>query len=182
MISNLFTRRDFSLRLVSILPVLGTIRSAFGSINPQMNSTGNNLGEISHSAEAIHQEVIFNASPKRVYDALTDARQFTQVTLGIIKGAGPAEISSEVGGAFSCFGGIISGRHIEMVPDKRLVQAWRVSEWQPGVFSIVKFDLQEQGAQTRLVFDHTGFPAGKAEHLASGWKEHYWEPMKKYLA
>lgn len=182
MLSNLFTRRDFSLRLVSVFPALGIARSAFGSSGAQMNSRVSSLGEISHSAEAIHQEVIFNASPKRVYDALTDAKQFTQVTLGIIKGAGPAEISSEVGGAFSCFGGIISGRHIEMVPDKRLVQAWRVSEWEPGVFSIVKFDLQEQGGQTKLIFDHTGFPTGKAEHLASGWKEHYWEPMKKYLA
>src|SRR5437660_12398749 len=35
--------------------------------------------EISHAAESIHQESVINASRKRVYDALTDARQFNEV-------------------------------------------------------------------------------------------------------
>ncbi len=60
---------------------------------------------ISHSAEAIHQEPVFAATPKRVYDALTDAKQFQQVQLlsGAMKAldltSKPAEISLEVGGA-----------------------------------------------------------------------------------
>ncbi len=64
----------------------------------------------------------------------------------------PAEISREVGGAFSLFGGYIMGRHVE------------------------------QGAGSKIVFDHTGFPKGEAEVLASGWKAHYWEPLAKLLA
>ena len=54
--------------------------------------------------------------------------------------------------------------------------------WDAGVYSIARFELKEQGAATRLVFDHTGFPLGKAEHLAEGWEANYWEPMRKYLA
>ncbi|HWZ52030.1 MAG TPA: SRPBCC domain-containing protein, partial [Granulicella sp.] len=57
-----------------------------------------------------------------------------------------------------------------------------VATWEPGVYSIAKFELREQGSATRLVFDHTGFPNGKAEHLAEGWKANYWEPLHKYLA
>ena len=67
------------------------------------------------------------------------------------------------------------------VPDQRIVQAWRVVDWNPGVYSIVKFELNQQGSGTKLVFDHTGFPVGLAKHLADGWKEHYWEPLQKYL-
>src|SRR5260370_30566456 len=37
--------------------------------------------EISHTAEAIHQEPIFKASRKRVYEALTDAKKFNRVVL-----------------------------------------------------------------------------------------------------
>jgi uncharacterized protein YndB with AHSA1/START domain len=73
---------------------------------------------------------------------------------------------------------------VELVPNERIVQAWRVSDWNPGVYSIAKFELKEEVAGTRIVFDHTGFPngaAGAAETLASGWKEHYWEPLEKYL-
>jgi len=80
------------------------------------------------------------------------------------------------------FGGIILGRHIELVPYERIVQAWREKDWLAGEYSIVKFQLAEQGAQTKLVLDHTGFPKGAAEHLAPGWWSHYWEPLRKYLA
>ena len=60
------------------------------------------------------------------------------------------------------------GRHVELVPNERIVQAWRVVTWDPGVYSIAKFELKEQGSETRLVFDHTGFPNAKAEHLSAG--------------
>src|ERR1044072_1311264 len=56
--------------------------------------------------------------------------------------------------------GHIVGRHIELVANERIVQAWRVIDWNPGVYSIVKFELAEHGSGTKLVFDHTGFPEG----------------------
>ena len=145
--------------------------------------------EISHSAESIHQEVVFKASRKRVYEALVDTKQFNKVVElsgavqpGMSLESKPTEISREVGGAFSLFGGHIVGRHVELVPSERIVQAWRVVGWNPGVYSIAKFELTEQGAETKLVFDHTGFPEGGGQHLADGWKAHYWEPLKKYLS
>jgi activator of HSP90 ATPase len=149
--------------------------------------------EISHAAESIHQEPVINASRKRVYEALTDVRQFNDVTKiaaakdpAISLEKSPTVISPDVGGAFSLFGGIILGRQIELVPNTRIVQAWRVRYWEPGVYSIAKFDLVEQGSGTKsgtkIVFDHTGFPKGDAETLASGWKAHYWEPLAKFFA
>jgi activator of HSP90 ATPase len=144
--------------------------------------------EISHTGEWIHQERVFHASRKRIYDALTDARQFAKIVelSGAMQGTPPgtkaAEISGEVGGAFTIFGGHIVGRQVELVPSQRIVQAWRVVDWKPGDYSIAKFELTEQGAETKIVFDHTGFPRGTAEHLASGWEEHYWGPLRKFLA
>jgi len=144
--------------------------------------------EISHTAESIHQEPVFKASRKRVYEALTDTEQFDKIIQisGVMKsmhlGGKPTEISQEVGGAFALFGGYITGRHVELVPNERIVQAWRTGGWDPGVYSIAKFELVEQGSGTKIVFDHTGFPKGAAETLASGWKAHYWEPLQKLLA
>ena len=144
---------------------------------------------ISHAAESIHQEPVFQANRKRVYEALTDVRRFDKIVQlsgamqsGTALGKKTTEISRQVGGAFALFGGHITGRHIELVPDHRIVQAWRVVDWIPGVYSIVKFELTEQGSDTKIIFDHTGFPEGKAQHLADGWKVNYWEPLQKYLA
>ena len=124
----------------------------------------------------IHQEVVFAASPQRIYEVLTDSNQFSDLT------SAPAEIGREAGASFSCFGGMITGRHVELVPNQRIVQAWRVGNWDAGVYSIVRFELKAEGAETRLIFDHTGFPAEHCEHLESGWQKMYWDNLKKYLA
>jgi activator of HSP90 ATPase len=143
---------------------------------------------LSHNAEAIHQEIVFKAAPQRIYSALTDAKRFQQVQLltGTIKGldleAKKAQISPEPGGAFSLFADYIIGRQLELVPGERIVQAWREISWDPGIFSVARFELKVQGAGTKLIFDHTGFPAGAGEHLAIGWNAHYWEPLEKYLS
>jgi activator of HSP90 ATPase len=76
----------------------------------------------------------------------------------------------------------IVGRQIELVPNELIVQAWRVMNWARGTYSIARFELTDQGESTKLVFDHTAFPKGQAKHLASGWQEHYWDPLIKYLA
>ena len=128
-------------------------------------------------ADVIQQEILFRASPKRVYDALLDSRQFSEFTGGAV-----SEISHDPGGALLCFGGMITGRNVELVPDRRIVQAWRVGNWPEGVYSIVSFDLKAQGPDTLLTLRHAGFPEGTGEHLNSGWHKMYWEPLQKYLA
>jgi uncharacterized protein YndB with AHSA1/START domain len=176
--SILMSRREVWVRLVSLLPVVGIARTA-GAADARA-LLADDLG-ISHSCECIHQEVVIKASRARVYQALTDAKQFSKVTDFSMPGASTA-ISPEVGGTFSIFGGYISGRHIEMVPNERLVQAWRTQKFDPGIFTIANFQLHEDGAATKLVFDQTAIPQGHAEHLAEGWKSHYWEGLQKFLA
>lgn len=144
---------------------------------------------ISRTAESIHQEPVFKASRKRVYQALTDASQFDHVVkmsaaMQSMKSLGdkPAEISREPGGAFALFGGYVTGRQIELIPNERIVQVWRAGSWEPGAYSIAKFELVERGSGTKIIFDHRGFPDGTAQHLAEGWNENYWEPLAKFLA
>lgn len=124
---------------------------------------------------AIQQSVTLKAKPKEVYAALMTAAEFSKVT------AAPADISDEEGGAFSCFGGQITGRQIELTKDKRIVQAWRAGPWPDGLYSIVKFDLVSVGDSTELSLQHTGFPDDEADHLAGGWQKMYWEPLKAHF-
>ena len=124
----------------------------------------------------IHQEVTFDAKPEQLYEALLDQVQHASFT------GGPAEISRDIGGAFSCHGGQIVGRNIELDPNKRIVQAWRVTAWPEGVYSVVKFEIEPVGTGTRLTLDHTGVPGDGRDAVADGWKSRYWEPLTDYLA
>jgi activator of HSP90 ATPase len=123
----------------------------------------------------IHQEIDFNVSRERLYDALLDAKQFSAFS------GRPAEIDREVGSAFSLFKGHIVRRNLELVPNERIVQAWRVVTWPAGAYSIARFELKPQGTGTRIVFDHIGFPEGLHDHLAEGWEENYWSLLKKFF-
>lgn len=137
---------------------------------PETQSTGADKARTS-----IHQEVEFRATPHRIYDILLDSKQFTTFS------SEAAEISRDAGGLFSLFGGKIVGRNVELVPDVRIVQAWRPASWEPGEYTLVKFVLKGEGAQTKVVLDHTGFHEGDFGHFDSGWRQHYWEPLAKYL-
>ena len=108
-------------------------------------------GEISRTGESIHQEPVFQVSRKRVYDLLLTAPEFDMVVgrSDAAKSMGgrikPATISPAPGGAFSLFGGYITGRQIELTPNERIVQAWRSASWPAGAYSIATFALIEQG-------------------------------------
>lgn len=148
----------------------------------------NAVESINRSRESILQEVEFKVPPERLYAALTDEKQFQKVVLlsaamqsGKVKEAPPARIAVAAGGGFSIFGGFVSGRQIELIPNMRIVQAWRPADWPAGVYSIARFDLVGQGAGTLLRFEQIGFPQGQAEHLAQGWRLNYWEPLEKSL-
>jgi activator of HSP90 ATPase len=123
----------------------------------------------------IHQKVTFKTSPEKLYNVLLSAKEFTKVT------GAPATIGKKEGDAFSCFGGQITGRQIELIPNTRIVQAWRAGLWPESSYSIVKFDISRSGATTTVDLQHSGFPDGNAEHLEGGWHKMYWEPLTAYF-
>ncbi len=181
------SRRAFTLGVTAVPVGLGLAARALGESSGLQRASGEADG-LTRSAEAIHQEVNFKVSCPRVYAALTTTQQFDALTrlsdavsLVTASNAQATFISPEVGGPFTLFGGYVTGRHLEMVPGERLVQAWRAGSWRAGDYSVVKFVLVEKGPGCQLVFDHRGFPQGQGGDLAYGWRVHYWEPLAKLL-
>lgn len=124
----------------------------------------------------IHQEVTIEASPNAVYGVLTNSADFARMT-----GGRAADISKDAGGALSMFGGDIRGRNVELIPGRRVVQAWRSQAWPEGVYSIVKFELVPNAKGTKLIFDQAGYPDEAHDMLEGGWPKMYWQPMNEIL-
>lgn len=186
MFSNRLSRRALTIGLAA-LPV------AVSKISRSLAATSAPAGEradgLLNSAPFIVQQVDLAAAPARVYEALTTAMQFEAITqlsdasvLLDAANAKPTSISNEVGGSFTLFGGYIVGRHLQMLPGKRLVQAWHAGSWNAWEFSIVDISLIQSAAKTRLILSHRGFPNDAGASLARGWHTHYWDPLAKYLA
>lgn len=126
---------------------------------------------------SLQEKTDFKVSAQRIYDALTDSKQFAAFS------GAPAQIDATPGGAFSLFGGQIEGRNLDLIPGKRLVQAWRPADWAAkGLYTVVKFELEAHGSETTLVIDQWGFPPGGYDHLSEGWQSHYIAGLRKYFS
>ena len=123
----------------------------------------------------IKQTVTFNASPHDVYEMLMDSEKHAEFT------ESPATISRKVGGRFSTYDDYSTGTNIELVQDKKIVQKWRGSDWPEGHYSVATFELEGAGVKTKLVFSQTDVPEDQYEAISEGWKEFYWEKMKKMI-
>lgn len=125
----------------------------------------------------LRQTATFPAPPEEVYRALMTSQGHTAFT------GATARISPKVGGRFTAWDGYITGVNIELVPPRRIVQKWRPQEegWPEDHYSTVTFVLTATPQGTRLTFTHAGVVAEHAGHLAAGWREHYWGPLREYL-
>jgi len=123
----------------------------------------------------VHHEVEFSVSPNEVYDAYLDSRRHARFT------GQAAKMSRKEGGKFTAGDTYISGTNIELIPGKRIVQAWRASEWPEGVYSMLRLELKAKGRGSKMVVDHVGIPDKFRDGVDDGWYEFYWNPMKAYF-
>ncbi len=132
-------------------------------------------GDVSINTKTIRQSVTFKASPHDVYEALMDPKKYAQFA------GGPATISRKVGGKFSEMDGSITGTNLELVPDVKIVQSWRLDDWPEGHYSRATFAFEEVGGKTRMTFTQNGVPEDVYEDVKQGWYDYYWNPMKEML-
>jgi uncharacterized protein YndB with AHSA1/START domain len=125
----------------------------------------------------VHDEVDINASPKQVYDAYLDSRTHAKFT------GESARMNRKVGGKFTAGGKYITGYNLDLTPAKRIVQAWRGSDWPKGVWSVISMEFRPRGKKTRLVFDQRGVPESVSSASSKeAWRQFYWDPLIKYFA
>ncbi|HXR04509.1 MAG TPA: SRPBCC family protein [Verrucomicrobiae bacterium] len=126
--------------------------------------------------KTIEHKVLFRATPKAIYDALMNRKQHTQFT------GERARIRAKAGAPFDCYDRYITGITLDLKPGKRIVQAWRSQNWPEGHYSIVTFVFTaKSGGTTELRFTQIGVPGNDYARKNSGWRMHYWQPLKQYL-
>jgi uncharacterized protein YndB with AHSA1/START domain len=75
----------------------------------------------------------------------------------------------------------ISGKNLKLKPSKQIVQSWHTTEFASAdLDSQIEVLLVKSRGGTKLALHHTNIPAGQSDYR-SGWRECYFEPMKKYF-
>ena len=118
---------------------------------------------------------VLPAAPEAIYGAWLSSRDH-----GAMTGA-DAEIDPRPGGAFTAWDGYISGTTIELEPGRRIVQAWRTSEFDPAdPDSRIEVLLEAADGGTRITLNHSNIPDGQPDY-EQGWRDNYFDPMREYF-
>jgi activator of HSP90 ATPase len=125
--------------------------------------------------KTIRQSVRFKASPHEIYEMLMDSRKHAKLT------GEKARISRKIGGKLTAYGGYIEGINLNLVPDRKIVQSWRGSDWPQGHYSRATFSLKKIKNGTHLTFTQSGVPDQYYHDISQGWRDYYWKPMKEML-
>jgi activator of HSP90 ATPase len=99
-----------------------------------------------------------------------------------MNGGGKATASTKIGGKFTAWDGYINGRNLELAPGKRIVQSWRTTQFtDKDTDSKITVTLVKVPGGTKVTLRHADVPDGH-DGYKSGWKSHYFAPMKTYFA
>ncbi len=128
-------------------------------------------------AESFKISITLPATPKQLYKAWLSGKEHTAFT------GESANVEPKVEGHFTAFGDYIKGKNIELVPNEKIVQAWRTTEFPEGSEdSILELTLKEVKGGTRLSLAHSNIPNRQGESYKDGWKKFYFKPMKQYFS
>jgi uncharacterized protein YndB with AHSA1/START domain len=118
---------------------------------------------------------IIQASPPAIYHAWLDSQGHTAMT------GSPAQVSPEVGAAFSAWDGYIHGKNLELDPPRRILQTWRTAEFADSdPDSLLEVLLEPEGGGTRVTLRHSNLPP-HGDQYREGWEESYFTPMKAFF-
>ena len=126
-------------------------------------------------SKQIKQTIDFNATPQEVFELIMDSKKHAGFT------GASADVGRNVGDTFSVWDGYATGKNVEVIKDKKIVQTWRASDWPKGAESKVTFEFMPKSDGCELSFTQTGVPEEFLSDIEQGWKDNYWRLMKDYL-
>jgi activator of HSP90 ATPase len=127
--------------------------------------------------ESFTLTIILPASPKEIYNAWLSSEGHSQMT------GSQAEVQGRSGGTFKAWDGYIWGVTLELEANRRIVQAWRTSEFPEGSpDSRVEILLEEDPNGTKITLTHTDIPEGQGDGYKQGWEDFYFTPMRAYFS
>jgi activator of HSP90 ATPase len=127
--------------------------------------------------KTIKQKVKFRAPPLTIYTLIANAKNHRLFT------GQAASMEEVIGGRFSSYGGSVVGINVDLLPGKRIVQAWRKKTFPEGIYSMATFNLAPtQDGGTELTLTHRGVPKELIPRISTEWRELYWEKIKRFLS
>lgn len=112
---------------------------------------------------------IIPEEPDIVYQALTNA-----ATIQLWTGE-PAKMSTEPGSEFSLWNGSITGKNLEFIENKKIVQQWDFDGQEEESIVSITLHPHKQGSSVEL--RHSNIPDDAFDDITEGWSHTYFREL-----
>lgn len=129
-------------------------------------------------SKTIVQKVIFKNTPaSTLYTTYMDAKEHS-ASVGVA-----AKIKNKEGARFSAHDHYVTGKNLQLIKNKLIVQSWRASDWiSSDVDSTFILVFEQRGNDGIINMVHANVPDKHSAGIKKGWDDYYWKPWKKYFA
>ncbi len=119
---------------------------------------------------------VLPAPPERLYSMYLSPREHASFT------GAPVRIAARAGAAFKAFDGALTGRILQVVPGRLIVQSWRSTQFGARELdSTLVLAFHKDRAGGRIELTHVNVADGDFAGVCEGWGRYYWTPWRAYL-
>ncbi len=128
-------------------------------------------------ATTILQKIVFkNTTVETLYNLYMDAKKHSDVIMA------PVNIQNKEGASFTAYDDYITGKNLQLIPGKLIVQSWWASDWnEKETISTFILLLEQKGKDAIANMTHANVPDEQYNSIKEGWDQFYWKPWKEYL-
>ena len=125
----------------------------------------------------------FRAPVGHIFEAFTNEGMMSGYTQS------PCKLDVKEGGAFSQFGGSVTGEFTKITKPSELQMKWRFKEWDSEHYSLVTIKFEPlDSSSTKLTLTQTNIPHadkfghhGVVEKVTQGWDTFFFQRIQKIL-
>ena len=120
--------------------------------------------------------VVLPRPPARLYAMYLNAREHSAFT------GSPVRIAGRTGASFEAFGGALTGKILQLVPNRLIVQSWRSTEFaKRDLDSTLILSFWKDPGGGRIELTHVNVADSDFAGVSEGWPKYYWIPWRAYL-
>ncbi|VDO43682.1 unnamed protein product, partial [Onchocerca flexuosa] len=115
----------------------------------------------------------FKVQPDQLWEVLTETELVKKWSNN------EAKLDLKPQGAFTLFGGMVTGEFVKIEPCKELGMKWRLKTYPSGCFANLTFRLKDEGDSTTLEVDVKGVPTTEYDKTENGLHRFYMQNIMR---
>ena len=128
-------------------------------------------------SDQIKMSLTLPVQPKVLYEAWLDSEKHSEFSEKNVS------IEKKVGSTFFAEGGIVEGKILEIIRNRKITQTWNSEEFPEGSEETkVEISFEAVNDSTKMVIVHSNLPEGEGKKIRKEWRDKYFNKMKKYFS